>query len=150
MPAAENLATNNKALRNFDPAELARLRNPIWHSLTTEHAHLALANGPARRYPADIGPLGGIPDTSAYSYEALRSLASPDNPVALFLEEPPNPPANLELVRTGGMHQMIYLPHSAPDPGPAAAEIVELGAADHDEMVALATLTRPGIGCGMR
>jgi len=53
------------------------LDNPIWHALVTEQSSLALGSGLARRFPAEIGPLCGMEDTSAASYEALRTLASP-------------------------------------------------------------------------
>lgn len=133
----------------IEAAELERLRNPIWNALTTEHAHLAESRSVARRYPAAIGPLSGMPDTSLASYAALRELAGPGGFVALFLEQKPAPPAGWTLVRGGQMYQMIYTPRSAPDLSaldsrPAAAEIVPLGDADRDEMVALARLTEPG------
>lgn len=131
-------------LAEIDPAELDRLRNPIWNALTTEHAHLAEGRGAARRYPVAIGPLSGMPDTSEASYAALREVAGPGGVVGLFLEEKPAPPPGWTLTRDGAMYQMIYRKPTAPDVGSVAAEIVELGESDRDEMVALATLTKPG------
>ena len=67
------------------------LDNPIWNALNSEHSALALGDGRAKRYPADIGPLSGLADQSAASYEALRELAGPGGTVVLFLTEPPLP-----------------------------------------------------------
>jgi ribosomal protein S18 acetylase RimI-like enzyme len=41
------------------------LDNPIWNSLTTKHAHLALGGGAVRRYPPECAPFIGIADESA-------------------------------------------------------------------------------------
>lgn len=47
----------------------AMLDNPIWNSLTTSHAHLAIGahmgHGLARRYPADIGPLSAMQELTS-------------------------------------------------------------------------------------
>jgi ribosomal protein S18 acetylase RimI-like enzyme len=131
-------------LPNASDAEFAQLDNPIWNALRTEHAGLAEGDGLARRYPAAIGPLSGMADTSHASYDALKSLAGPGGIVVLFLTGTPAPPAGWTMVREGLMHQMIYSPKSAPHLGAAGAEVVELGESDRDEMVALATLTEPG------
>ena len=55
--------------------ERSLLDNPIWNSLSTEHAPLALGDQRARRYPHEIGPLSGIPNQCLESYDALRDLA---------------------------------------------------------------------------
>lgn len=128
------------------PVDFRPLDNPIWNALLSEHAHLALGDGPARRYPPAIGPLSGMADTTAASYHALRVLAGHGGVVALFLEQPPSPPPGWTLVRGGLMHQMIYLQQENPDPEEFApgAEIVQLTAADAPAMLELATLTEPG------
>ena len=36
------------------------LNNPIWNSLSSAHNNLALGNGLAKCYPAEIGPLSGL------------------------------------------------------------------------------------------
>ena len=50
------------------------LDHPIWNALTTEHSALALGDGLARRYPAEIGPLSALAEQSAEAYESLRAL----------------------------------------------------------------------------
>jgi ribosomal protein S18 acetylase RimI-like enzyme len=122
------------------------LDNPIWNALLTEHAALALGDGRARRYPAAIGPLAGMLDTSAVSYEALRNLAGKGGIVGLFLQDRPAPPTGWKMLRDGSMYQMICLATELPEPAALApgAEIVRLTAADVPAMVELAQLTEPG------
>lgn len=126
------------------------LDNPIWSSLLTSHAGLALSAGRARRFPPAIGPLAGMADTSPESYEDLRILAGPGGVVGLFLEQPPAPPAGWTIVRDGQLLQMISL-GTGPEAGAASpesfapgAKIEQLTVADQPEMFALARLTEPG------
>jgi ribosomal protein S18 acetylase RimI-like enzyme len=149
MPDSKSTAEQSGATpyqQTSTPADFTLLDNPIWNALLSEHAHLALGDGPARRYPPAIGPLSGMADTTAASYDALRVLAGPGGVVALFLEQPPSPPPGWTLVRDGLMRQMIYWGPENPDPGEfaAGAEIVQLTAADAPAMLELATLTEPG------
>lgn len=132
------------------PNDLALLDNPIWNSLNTDHAQLALSNELARRFPPSIGPLSGMARYDAASYEALRQLAGPGGVVGLFLEQPYVVQPGWKLLRDGQMYQMIDS-----ELGDAAAqshqhaseprvEIVQLSAADSPAMVELAHLTQPG------
>ena len=122
------------------------LENPIWNALNTEHAALALGKGSARRYPADIGPLCGIADQSASSYEALRALAGPGGVVGLFLQEPPASLPAWTLLRGGELSQMICnIPDGAePVSLPQEATTRRLTSADVPAMMELAELAEPG------
>ena len=122
------------------------LDNPILNSLITGHRSLALCEGPARRYPAAIGPLAGTPDQSPASYDALRRLAGPGGLVGLFLHDPPALPEGWSLFRGGVLTQMICRePNldavSTPAKGVA---LRRLGTADVPAMMELAKLTEPG------
>jgi len=121
------------------------LDNPIWNALLTEHSGLALSNHLARRYPAAIGPLSGIPRQSAENYDALRPLAGPGGVLALFCTEAPDAPPGWTLIRGGVLMQMIC---EEPQPAPIVLtrgeEFRPLTATDVPEMVALAELTEPG------
>jgi len=44
---------------------LSPLDNPIWQSLTSRHADLALTHGQAVRYPAEVAPFAAIPTSEA-------------------------------------------------------------------------------------
>jgi len=121
------------------------LDNPIWSALTTDHAHLALVAAEARRYPAEIGPLSGMPAQSDAGYEALGSMTGEDGLAVLFLRETPRPPAGWKLVRGGGLVQMMAEhPKLVETTQPAATELRRLTAEDAPAMVELARLTEPG------
>ncbi len=118
------------------------LDNPIWGALSTEHLSLALGDERARRYPAEIGPLSGIPAQTKESYEALSVLAA-DGMVVLFSIEPIVPVGDLQIVRSGPIVQMVRKTRGVePDAGELAPR--RLTAADAPAMVALAELTEPG------
>lgn len=51
--------------------------NPFWQALTTEHAAIAIGDGLARRYPADVIPFAGVADTGEEAMQALRDLLEP-------------------------------------------------------------------------
>jgi GNAT superfamily N-acetyltransferase len=120
------------------------LDNPIWNSLRTDHAAIALGDDRARRYPPEIGPLSGIPDQSPESYGKLRELAG-DHLVVLFSIEPYRIPSGWQRIRGGQLVQMVRT--SAPaEPGwiNAGTQFRRLTATDAPAMVALAELTEPG------
>lgn len=124
--------------------ELTVLDQPIWSALTVEHRGLALGNGLARRYPAEIGPLSGLQEQSDAAYAELRVLAG-DGLVAQFLDEPWEPRTGWSMVRDGMMDQMVWTEEIAfTHELPATAVLRELGEADAPEMLALAKLTEPG------
>jgi len=122
------------------------LDNPIWNALTTEHSALAVGDGLARRYPAEIGPLSGLIEPSAAAYEALRSVTGPGGVVALFLQSPPELQAGWEMVRGGLMSQMMWSGEGVPTTALLAGDVVlrHLTPADVPAMLELATLTEPG------
>jgi GNAT superfamily N-acetyltransferase len=115
---------------------------PIWNALTTDHAALALGDGLARRYPAEMSPLAGIRDGSAAAFADLRELVAPDSRVGLFTPEPLDVPDDWIVVGERWIDQMVC---DAPVPtttdGP---ELVELGESDVPEMLALTEVTQPG------
>jgi GNAT superfamily N-acetyltransferase len=131
------------AIAGQDPTVLD---NPIWNSLRTEHAPLAIGDEQARRFPAAVGPLSGMPDQSPESYAALAPLAGPGGVVALFFTEPPSAPSGWTLVRGGMLAQMVADNPEETEGGPLAARVQLrcLTAADVPAMVALAELTEPG------
>ena len=51
------------------------LDNPFWSSLSTRHAHLAQGGTLARRYPAAISPIAGLPGVGPATVTALEALA---------------------------------------------------------------------------
>lgn len=128
----------------------ALLDNPIWSALTTDHADLALGSDRARRYPAEIGPLSGIPQQAEENYDALRPLAGPGGTLGLFLTEPARLPEGWMLVRGALLDQMVAEEPELFGGGPRGSEdsgnvqMRRLTPDDAPAMVELAELTRPG------
>lgn len=124
----------------------ALLNNPIWNSLTTNHAPLALGarsgRGLARRYPADIGPLSAFQEPTPDAYADLAAMVPEGDVAVLFLEGQPEVPAGWQLLRGGTLVQMVC--HTVLEQPPLDATIVSMEVADTSEMVALAGLTEPG------
>jgi predicted GNAT family acetyltransferase len=124
----------------------ALLDNPIWSSLTTGHAHLAIGErsgrGLARRYPADIGPLSAVQELSSEAYTDLAAIVPEGDVAVLFLEHAVEIPAGWQLVRDGRLVQMVC--PIVPDRPSLAEVILPMTLEDFPEMVALASLTEPG------
>jgi ribosomal protein S18 acetylase RimI-like enzyme len=117
------------------------LDRPVWHALTGEQAHLAVSEGPARRFLPEIGPLAAAPDASRESLAALAVLARRTGPIATLQRECDPVPPGLRVVRRAEGVQMVYA--GAPGKG-ADPRVVPLGAEHNAEMIALAHLTEPG------
>ncbi len=124
----------------------AVLDNPIWNALGTEHKSIALGDDRARRYPPAIGPLSGLPNGSAESYEALRILAGAEGLLGLFCQDEPKPPAGWTTVRGGLLAQMVSSSTDVASSGPIPvdATLRRLDHGDVPAMMALAELTEPG------
>jgi predicted GNAT family acetyltransferase len=117
------------------------LDNPVWTALTTTQAHWAEVSALARRFPAAIGPIAAFESPTREAYESLAELYPAGGVAAICLDEPPGLPATWVLHEIAPMLQMTYTDCKLPPP---ASDFVELTAADAPEMLALATLTKPG------
>lgn len=117
------------------------LDRPVWSALTSCHAELAQGDELARRYPSDIVPFAAARDTGAESLDALSTLLDPGESVVLAEAQDIVLPADLKAVTVAEAVQMI-----AAEPFPAIddARIAPLTLDDAPEMLALATLTKPG------
>lgn len=62
---------------------LTPLDNPVWHSLTSSHANLAIGKGLARRYPAEVAPFVGVESASAQAADEMLKLVEPGERVGL-------------------------------------------------------------------
>jgi len=117
------------------------LDRPAWHALTTRHAPLAEGGPLARRYQPSTVPFAAARDDSDESLAALAALPRPDEEMALVeANELTLPPGFVATVAAPAV-QMIL---TRPPEKVADARIERLGEADAAEMLALATLTKPG------
>jgi predicted GNAT family acetyltransferase len=123
-------------------SELHALNNPMWSCLETRHAHIARGGALARRYPTDISPLGGLPAAGAANVEALTTLVDVGDDVALVGPHQPVLADNWTTLYRSKVTQMLRETRSPLPEGDF--DVVKLGPADVDEMLALVQLTKPG------
>ncbi len=117
------------------------LDRPIWSALTAGHADLAEGGALARRYRPDIVPFAASRDASTESLAALAALPRPSEDMLLAEAGPLALPPGYVTMTTGTLVQMVLenTPATISDD-----RIERLSQADAQEMLALATLTRPG------
>lgn len=113
----------------------------IWTALNTKQAPLAEGGSLARRFRTDIGPFAAAADHSAEAVAALAALVPDDGDISLLEPTPPAPPRGVVLEMSALGLQMTASNFGADD---RAFRIEPLGDNDAEEMLALATLTRPG------
>jgi predicted GNAT family acetyltransferase len=121
------------------------LDNPIWTALTTSQAHFAQVSELARKFVPEVGPLAGFEQPTRESYASLGKLVSVGNRAGLFLEAAANQAdveaAGFKIVEQDSLLQMIYSDCELPA---REIEFVPMTAADSPEMLALATMMKPG------
>jgi predicted GNAT family acetyltransferase len=119
------------------------LDRPVWSALTSRQAHLALGDAAgALRMAPDYGLFAAAADRSPQSRAALAGLVPADSSLAI-VEAEPWPPVPGTAAQTHSVWQMVC-PRLTDDARPATFDIVPLTEADAPQMLALATLTRPG------
>jgi predicted GNAT family acetyltransferase len=117
------------------------LDRPVWSALTTRHAVLAEGGDRARRYPPSIVPFAATEEDDPESLEALEALATSGVPM-VFLQGPKVVlPPGLAVVFSADAVQMVA---ERPLDRLEDARIEPLGEAHAEEMLKLATLTKPG------
>jgi len=119
------------------PAHL--FTDPVWNALTSQHSHLAVIEGDARRYPVNVAPFAALAKPTELALWELHSLLAPGEYVWLFGTHYPELP---ELRNEGTLEcgQMVLTREISAKP----ADIQLLRAADADAMIALTDLAFPG------
>jgi predicted GNAT family acetyltransferase len=113
-----------------------------WSALTGRQSHLALVQGGARRYDPAYGVFAAVADTSVASLAGLGALVTAHGNVTLLEADPPTEAPGVVVASQDPGVQMTAERLTA---GPAPDfEMIPLTDADGPEMLALATLTRPG------
>ncbi|WP_394214106.1 GNAT family N-acetyltransferase [Brachybacterium vulturis] len=123
------------------PAADPVLDNPAWSSLTGRHRHLAEGNEHVLRYPGDVSPFVGVRDWEHPEvWDALLEVFGHGATVGVSHADPLLPEGWTPVFSIPGV-QLVQTDHLAPAP---AEDVVELGAADSTDMLALVERTRPG------
>ena len=121
------------------------LDNPIWTALTTSQSHFAQVSELARKFVPEVGPLAGFEQPTRDTYASVAKLMAVGNRAGLFLEAPANrddvESAGFKIVEQDSLLQMIYSDCDLPA---RAIDFVPMTAADSPEMLALATMMKPG------
>lgn len=116
------------------------LDNPVWYSLTTQHAGLAITADCAARYPAAVVPFAAIGEPTARAGNQLTSIID-DAESVFIVGVAPEPPPGWQLEPKKPVLQMICNTRSPEVPGP---EVTTMGPAQADDMIELTALVFPG------
>jgi len=116
------------------------LDRPVWSALTSRQSHMARGDSRAKRFDPQVSPFTAGVDASADSIAAIVSLI-PEGGTVSLMERAPPPPGNVEVDLYGAGVQMVASTFTGGGP---SREAERLGEADAQEMLDLATLTRPG------
>jgi len=119
------------------------LDRPVFHALTTKLAAFAVGGSLARRFATDIGPLAGAGDDTPESLAELAALVPADGFLLLLQADPIVLPPDLIAVGQDPGVQMVA-ERLSPPALKSREHIGRLTASDVPEMIALATLTKPG------
>lgn len=118
------------------------LDRPIWNALHSRQAEFAIGGGPAVGFRREVAMFVAGEDRSPQCLAAMAALV-PDGAQAGLVEAGgwPSPPGTT-LVKEAALMQMVAA--DGVDRSDAGFPFLELGDADAPDMLALATLTRPG------
>jgi ribosomal protein S18 acetylase RimI-like enzyme len=114
--------------------------NPVWHALHGPHRHLAIVEGDACRYPADVSPFAAIAAPTGPALDELRSLLALDESV--WIVDYGRTAPGLKVVDALSCVQMV-LPKEV-EPPPHSGHVRALTAANASDMVALTDVAFPG------
>ncbi len=123
------------------PVTAHPLDNPIWTALGSRLAHFGEGGADARRFVADVSPFAAAIDASSAAVAALGALVPDEGDISLLQVSPPQPPLGVTVTMSALGLQMMARGMTKNEK-PFAIE--PLGDANAAEMLALATLTRPG------
>lgn len=118
------------------------LDRPAWSALTSRQAHLTQGGARAVRLRADYGLFAAAADVSAPSLAALAALV-PEVGAVGTVEAVAHPPVP-DVINGEPAILCQMLAHDLQPVAPDGFTIVDLGPADAAQMLALASLTRPG------
>ncbi|PHY22833.1 GNAT family N-acetyltransferase [Caulobacter sp. BP25] len=118
------------------------LDRPVWATLNGRQAELAVRHGRAIRMQPDYGLFAAMTDNDPESLAALGGLVREMGAVGLVEPEAPPPVPGTEVVSNAVCLQMVA--ETVAPAWDAPFDMLALGDADAAQMLALATLTKPG------
>lgn len=117
------------------------LDNPVWASLSSRHAALAIHADGAMRYPSDVAPFVGVAAGDAQATAAVEMFVARGELVCFVGAAPPLSAAAWRIEQSVPIAQMIRRVHLAEPDGPS---IIELAEDRHiADMLALTALVYP-------
>lgn len=120
------------------------LDRPVWWSLAARQEALSVGGDLARRYRPDVNLFAAARDDSPEALEALADLTSADEDTFLFqIGDYPEFPDSVSVETKPLGVQLVGACCFATDL-PSSDDVIDLTAADAQEMLDLATLTKPG------
>lgn len=117
------------------------LDNQIWHALTGRQAEHGIGCGEVRLFRPEIAPAAGIARVTPENLSALAAMLPLGSTVILHSVEPLTPPAELEVVDTHPLLQMVANRLTPVEP---SVEVKELSPADIPAMKRLVDIAQPG------
>lgn len=117
------------------------LDRPAWNALATVHSAFAESTPLAKRYAPSIVPFAAMQDDTAESIAAITALPQADETMALVEASPIPALPGFETIIDATLVQMLA---DKPFDRIEDPRIVKLGEEDASDMLALATLTKPG------
>jgi predicted GNAT family acetyltransferase len=117
------------------------LDRPVWSALTTRIGAFREGGDLAVRFHGDVSPLSAARDASPPAVAALTALMPTSDELVLLEQAPPEPPQGVVLSFAAPCLQMTAKSFT---PGERDVTLHPLGDSDAAEMLALATLTKPG------
>ncbi len=124
------------------PAREDVLDNVVWHALRGPQRGLAewSPSGRSGRFDPRISVFAAVDRFAPGAWSDLGTLVGPGGVAVLFRDEVPPPPDGWREIFREPTWQLL----AGPQPPEPDEEIVRLGLADADDMLALARLTEPG------
>lgn len=117
------------------------LDNPIWSALGSRLAQFGEGGNDAKRFVSDVSPFAAASGASPEALSALGALVPQGGDISLLQVAPPAPPSGVTVSMSALGVQMLAREMTKSD---KSFPIEPLGDANAAEMLALATLTRPG------
>jgi predicted GNAT family acetyltransferase len=121
---------------------IEQLNNPVWSSLTSGNADLAIGTDKAKRYQPGISPFVAVAQNDLEHYKALKELVPNNETVAVFTTEQDLDPSPWVIANRIDGYQMMY---EGPTPeAQSDLAVIKLNQQDVPAMLELTRLSPPG------